>query len=106
MSIITGGFAAIPSVMRRLGIQPEQFSLTDQELAPVGKARKLRLVMLPLLVLHGEADTLLPVEQGQALYDASPTENKTILRISSAGHNDLMLIGMQRYFNATAAFIR
>jgi len=104
--ILDSGFAAMPSVMRRLGIQPEQFSLTDQELAPVGKARKLRLVMLPLLVLHGEADTLLPVEQGQALYDASPTENKTILRISSAGHNDLMLIGMQRYFNAIAAFIR
>jgi|GEM_PF-1865328 len=32
--------------------------------------------------------------------------NTTILRISSAGHNDLMLIGMQAYFNAIAAFIR
>lgn len=104
--ILESGFADMPSVMRRLGIQPEQFSLTEQELAPIGNARKLRTVPLPLLVIHGEADTLLPVEHGQALYDASGAENKTILRIPGAGHNDLMLIGMQRYFMAITAFIR
>ncbi len=104
--ILESGFADMPSVMRRLGIQPEQFSLTEQDLAPIWNARKLRSVMLPLLVIHGEADTLLPVEHGQALYDASPAEKKTILRIPGAGHNDLMMIGMQRYFNAIAAFIR
>jgi len=104
--IIESGFADMPSVMRRLGIQPEQFSLTEQDLAPIWNARKLRSVMLPLLVIHGEADTLLPVEHGQALYDASPAEKKTILRIPGAGHNDLMMIGMQRYFHAIADFIR
>lgn len=104
--IIESGFADMPSVMRRLGIQPEQFSLTEQEFAPIGNARKLGTVTLPLFVIHGEADTLLPVEHGQALYDASVAEYKTILRIPGAGHNDLMLIAMQRYFNAIAAFIR
>ena len=39
--IIESGFADIPSVMRRLGIQPEMFSLPEQVLAPIGNARKL-----------------------------------------------------------------
>ncbi|MBK8027185.1 MAG: alpha/beta fold hydrolase [Chloroflexi bacterium] len=55
--ILESGFADMPSVMRRLGIQPERFSLTEQELAPVGNARKVRSLHLPLLVIHGEPIT-------------------------------------------------
>lgn len=96
--IIESGFADMPSVMRRLGIQPEMFSLPEQVLAPIGNARKLQSMKLPLLVIHAEADQLLPVEQGQQLYDASAAETKTILRVPGAGHNDILMVGMERYF--------
>lgn len=103
--IIESGFADMPSVMRVLGIQPDRLALSDQHLAPVKNENKLRTVHVPLLVIHGEDDELLPVDHGQRLYDASPTLNKTILRIPHAGHNDLMMVGMQSYFRAIAAFI-
>ncbi len=103
--IIESGFADMPSVMRVVGIQLERLPLTEQHLAPVGNENKLRTVHLPLLVIHGEDDELLPVDHGQRLYDASPAVNKTILRIPHAGHNDLMMVGMQSYFRAIAAFI-
>ena len=104
--ILESGFADMPSVMRRLGIQPELFSLSEQVLAPVGNARKLQSVKLPLLVIHGEADQLLPVEQGQQLYDASAAENKAILRIPGAGHNNILMVGMERYFGAIYGFLK
>jgi hypothetical protein len=62
-------------------------------------------IHLPLLVIHGERDMLLPVEHGQQLYDASPVENKTILRVKRAGHNDLMMVGQRQYFEMLGKFI-
>jgi fermentation-respiration switch protein FrsA (DUF1100 family) len=43
----------------------------------------------PLLVLHGEDDMIVPVEQGQALYDAAP-EPKRLRILPGAGHNDIV----------------
>lgn len=45
-------------------------------------------VQAPLLVIHGERDTIVPIEQGRALFAAAP-EPKTFLAINGAGHNDL-----------------
>jgi fermentation-respiration switch protein FrsA (DUF1100 family) len=61
---------------------------------------------MPLLVIHGEEDRLLPVSNGQQLYDASNADIKRISRIQRAGHNDLMWVGREQYFSAIADFIR
>jgi fermentation-respiration switch protein FrsA (DUF1100 family) len=62
-------------------------------------------ISLPLLVIHGENDTLIPVANGQALYDASPAAQKYLLRIAGAGHNDLMFVALDRYFRAITQFL-
>ena len=41
----------------------------------------------PLLVIHGEADEIIPIEQGRALYDAAPGP-KTFYQLPGAHHND------------------
>ena len=41
----------------------------------------------PLLVIHGEADEIIPVEQGRALYEAAPGP-KSYYPIPGARHND------------------
>ena len=45
----------------------------------------------PLLVLHGEDDMIVPVEQGQALFDAAP-EPKRLRILPGAGHNDIVTL--------------
>jgi fermentation-respiration switch protein FrsA (DUF1100 family) len=67
---------------------------------PVENAEKVSKLHLPLLVIHAEQDTLIPISQGQALYDASPATQKHFLRIPRAGHNDIMYIGMREYMAA------
>lgn len=67
-------------------------------------AEKMRSVKIPLLVIHGQYDEMIPPEQGRLLYWAADTSDKAMLVIAEAGHNDLMLIGMQAYFQAIQDF--
>ncbi|HKF61285.1 MAG TPA: alpha/beta fold hydrolase [Dongiaceae bacterium] len=50
--------------------------------------RNIRAVTAPVLILHGERDSIVPVEMGRRLYDAAK-EPKRIELFSRAGHNDL-----------------
>jgi alpha-beta hydrolase superfamily lysophospholipase len=95
--ILESGFAQILPLLLRLGLPAQLMSnLPD----PIGNLDKIGEITLPLLVIHGERDDLIPVTHGQSLYDASPAEQKKILRIFGAGHNNLLSVGLQEYFTA------
>jgi len=101
--ILESGFAHILPLMAQMGLPTARLAgLPD----PVGNVRKLAEVDLPLLVIHGERDTLLPVGNGQALYDVSPASHKRILRVPRAGHNDLLFFAPDEYFEAITRFIK
>lgn len=100
--IIESGFAHVVPLLTRLGLPMiDKVRLSD----PINNIGKMTLTSVPLLVIHGEEDTLIPVEEGQALYDASPATKKTIKRIRGAGHNDLLYYA-EEYFAAIADFIK
>ena len=42
----------------------------------------------PLLVMHGDADTLVPPAQGRELFEASPAKNKQFVMLPGATHNE------------------
>lgn len=46
-------------------------------------------ITAPLLVLHGTQDTLIPVEQGRAIFDAARSPTKRFLAVKGAGHTDI-----------------
>jgi alpha-beta hydrolase superfamily lysophospholipase len=100
--IIESGFAHAIPLLARLGLPVERLQNIPD---PIGNVRKIAQITLPLLVIHGERDTLIPVHNGQALYDASPAALKRLARIPSAGHNDLLFYGVEAYFDAVAAFL-
>jgi alpha-beta hydrolase superfamily lysophospholipase len=100
--IIESGFAHTFPLLARLGIPVERLAHLHD---PIGNVRKMEEISLPLLVIHGENDTLIPVANGQALYDASPAAQKHLLRIAGAGHNDLMFVALDRYFRAITQFL-
>jgi fermentation-respiration switch protein FrsA (DUF1100 family) len=63
---------------------PARWLVRDRfdSLARIGKLRS------PLLVFHGDADTLIPLDLGRRLFDAAP-EPKTFRVIHGVGHNDV-----------------
>lgn len=66
---------------------------------------KIRDIHVPLLVLHGDRDDVVPFEQGRRLFDVG-NEPKTFYRIRGARHNDTYIVGGQPYFEAWARFLR
>ena len=45
---------------------------------------------MPILVMHGEDDRIIPIELGKKLFEVAP-EPKTFIGLPGAGHNDLHL---------------
>ncbi len=68
-------------------------------------ARKLANVHCPVLITHGARDSIIPVEQGRALYNAA-REPKRLIILPNADHNDLSSVGGEEYLNTIAEFIR
>ena len=50
-------------------------------------------------------DELAPVQDAVAMHDKMQTENKHLLVIPGAGHNDLMFVGLRQYFEAIRRFV-
>lgn len=65
---------------------------------------RLREIHLPLLVLHGDRDTVIPFDLGRAVYEAA-NEPKEFVVIPGADHNNTYLIGGETYFQRLLGFI-
>ncbi len=66
---------------------------------------KVRSVQLPVLVIHGEEDSLAPVQQAVDMYHDFVSTNKRVLTIPGAGYNDLLHRGLREYFEAIRSFV-
>ena len=49
---------------------------------------------LPLLVIHGKRDRVVPISQGQAVYEAAGSAKKKIMRVPDANHVNLWASGI------------
>jgi len=55
---------------------------------PMVNTEKMARTQMPVLVIHGERDLLIPYEQGVALYNAAPG-SKQLRLVPGAGHTDV-----------------
>ena len=67
-------------------------------------ARYLRDYDGRVLVVHGEADRIIPFRHGQRLFDAVQSP-KQLLRVAGADHNDFHPVGVQEYWDPIRAFV-
>ena len=58
----------------------------------------------PLLVLHGDADSIIPFRSGQQVYDSAHTSRKTFVVLEGADHNDVHA-GHPAYWPAVDRFL-
>lgn len=100
--IVESGSAAIERMIQRWVLDPE--SAVIQQLVHLHR-EQLGSISLPMLVIHGEMDELIPVETAVALCESVSSEDITLEVIPGAGHNDLLWLGMEQYFAAVQKFI-
>ena len=100
--IIESGFASVINLLLHLGFPAESLDITDAEFPNIAK---MRTITIPTLIIHGEYDSLIPPTEGKALFENAASSNKNLVIIPNAEHNDIMLVGMERYFKAIRQFV-
>ncbi len=65
---------------------------------------KVKRIRMPLLVIHGDRDDIVPFEQGKKVFEAAQ-EPKEFYTIHGASHNDTYAVGGEAYFARLKGFI-
>lgn len=65
----------------------------------------VRQADVPLLVIHGDRDSIVPHAAGRRVFDDARTGRKTFVTIDGADHNDLHVANPTAYWRAIDAFV-
>lgn len=98
--ILESPFTSVPALFQRL------FPLLPSSLTRIkyDSLSKIGHIKVPLLVIHGETDAVVPHSVGKELF-AAANEPKRFYPIPGAGHNDTYLVAGKSYFDAIREFL-
>lgn len=98
--VLVSPFASVQSMARiTFPLLPSGWLTKDKynSVARIGAVRR------PLLILHGEQDQLVPVAEGERLFQAA-NEPKKLQVVPETGHNDMFEAGGETYWGALEKF--
>ena len=96
--IIESGFAYTGPLLQLLGINLEAIGFKESK--SIGNLNKIQAFERSTLIIHAELDHIIPFSDGQALYNASQSPDKTMLKIPGANHNNIFQLGFAEYMEA------
>ena len=100
--VLESPFASIPEMARAVYPFLPLWPLVRTRYDNLGKVGRLRV---PLLVLHGDRDDVVPFAQGRRVFDAAPGP-KRFYAIPGASHNDTYVVGGAAYWRTLQEFLR
>ena len=102
--IIESGFACITSILRHLDLPLPRGDASIERIE--AECREMvRAISLPVLIIHGAEDSLVPLNEAEALYEGLGSEKKELLVIPGADHNSILFTQQERYFSAIRRFV-
>jgi pimeloyl-ACP methyl ester carboxylesterase len=100
--IIESGFPSITRLLSHLDVPATGIDLDAIDRQCLTMVRE---ITTPTLIIHGEYDTLVPLEEAETLHEQIGSNEKELLIIPGANHNDIMFVGLKQYFEAIKRFI-
>ncbi len=103
--IIESTFTSIPAVVRgmKYGWVPGIGLAVTQ---PFDSAVKIGKVEVPLLIIHGTADGIVPHSMADELYAAASSKVKKVIKIEGGTHSGASRVGGATYRDAVLDFVR
>jgi len=101
--IVESGFAYAGPLLRLLGVNTQAMGFKEEQ--GFRNIDKIQPFDKPTLIIHAEKDHIIPFSDGQALYDACNSPDKTFLKIPGANHNDIFMRGLSEYMAGVEAFV-
>jgi len=100
--IIESGFASVTRLITHLGLPAHGLDLKSIEQE---RRSALANISIPALVIHGERDNLVPLQEAKDLFAGLGSEQKKLVIIPNADHNSLLFHGMDTYFASIREFM-
>ena len=100
--ILESAFTSTKDMAKTL---PLFFLLSPLLPANYNNLEKVPRLRVPKLFVHGDRDEIVPFSMGQKLFEAA-TDPKFFYPVKDAGHNDVFVIGGEKYFHVFAEFAR
>jgi fermentation-respiration switch protein FrsA (DUF1100 family) len=95
----------MPHARALLGSNPIVWLLSFLSSYSFSTSTFVRPLDVPLLIVHGDEDSLVPYEAGKRVYADAGSSRKTFVTIAGAGHNDLHATNPSLYWNAIDTFV-
>ena len=92
--ILESGAGSIREMLGRLGLLDTE---VGGQLAANHEA-KIRSIVMPALLIHGERDQLVPLRTAEELHKLLEATSRHLVVIAGAGHNDILWVGRTQYF--------
>lgn len=99
--VLVTPYTSIPEVASRLAFGLPVRSLMRERFDSLAKAAQ---VHVPVLIVHGTNDAVVPYEMGERL--AATLPRARLITVQGGDHNDLFLAQGARLFDAVADFVR
>jgi fermentation-respiration switch protein FrsA (DUF1100 family) len=92
--ILESTFRSIPAMIKNVvPVIPENAWLKSEQ---YDTASKIRTIRVPVLIVQGALDALVPLREAQALYTLA-NEPKQLYVVGGAGHNDVSFVAGREY---------
>ncbi len=99
--IVESGFSSPIRLINHLGLPLRGAGLDEVENE---SQRKAASVIIPALLIHGERDRLVPFEEAEVLLKRLGTDQKELVVLPYASHNDIMFVDQKLYFDSIEKF--
>ena len=100
--VIESGFASVTRLIKHLGLPVQGIPLEaiEQE-----RMHMIRKISVPTLLIHGELDNLVPLQEAKDLFENLGAVQKKLLIIPKADHNNILFADLEQYFGAIQKFL-
>jgi alpha-beta hydrolase superfamily lysophospholipase len=98
--IIESGFPCATRIARRL-----QLPVAETDLKVIECLEKISGITLPVLIIHGEEDSLVAIEEAHTLDREIGSTEKQLHIVPGADHNSVIAEDLQGYFRVIKEFI-
>jgi pimeloyl-ACP methyl ester carboxylesterase len=100
--ILDSAFARTVPLLNRLGVATNTLGISEMD--GFGNFGKIRDIGKPTLIIHGEKDEIIPLEDADILLANSGSMRKQLLLAPGCGHNDILLRCGEDYFQTISRF--
>ena len=101
--IIESGFGTEQPLLDLLQIDPAEINFSTED--GFENLRKLSSYKKPILFIHADNDTIVPIREAHLMYDNVGSKIKSLFEVKGAGHNDILLYSRYKYFEEIKSFI-